>query len=133
MEIKGIWKKKTTTPISVTVNGENFSGIIDPSCASPKMTISLSGLMTLDVIITNSRQVGNPVLLWENNDYSNSAIMQQVQRFGDWESLSVSQNDSGNTYHFVVEELDGGLLIVGTVELVDVEVLAQAMGVQASR
>lgn len=126
MEIKGIWINKTPEPISVTVNGECYSGIIATSGHSPLMVMPLTGLNTLNVNITNRCEISSPVLLWLNDQVENPTIMQQTLRFGSWESLPVVATLVPTFYRFIIEEVDGGLLIVGTVELVDNEILAQA-------
>ncbi len=124
MEIKGIWLNNTTETISVTVNGELYTGIIDAGRHSRLMPMPLTGLLTLRVDITNSTDLSSVVLLWQNEDLTHPTIMQQAERFGPWNPVAVDASVALGIYRFIIEESDGGLLIVGTVELVENAVLA---------
>ena len=124
MEIKGIWHNCTTYTIDVTVNGEYYTGSIDAGGNSPIMAMSLTDLLTLRVNITNGTDLSSLVLLWQTLDLAHPSLLQQTARFGAWNPLPVVNRKPIGIYRFKVEQADGGLLIVGTVELVEGEVYA---------
>lgn len=124
MEIKGIWLNSTTESITVTVNGENYSGIIDAGGHSPIMSMTFTSLMALSVNIATRTDLNSIVLLWQTQDLAHPEILQQAERFGSWSPVAVDRSMAFGIYRFIIEESDGGLLIVGTVELVENGVFA---------
>jgi hypothetical protein len=69
------------------------------------------------VLIVNTDVTSNPYLLWEDPSADQIIILQQVARRNPWEEVKV-KHQGLPLYKFHVIENDG-LLIVGTVELIE--------------
>ena len=113
----GAWHNETSSNITVTVVGQHGPISIGSNASSEPMTMQLSGLLTLDAVIANTDVSSNPVLLWEDPSADQIIILQQVARRTPWEEVKV-KHQGLPFYKFRVIE-NAGLLIVGTVELID--------------
>jgi hypothetical protein len=113
----GTWYNETSSSITVTVVGQHGSITIGSNASSEPMPMQLSGWLSLDVLIANTDVTSNPILLWEDPTADQIVILQQALRFGAWEEVKV-KHQGLPYYKFHVIETDG-LLIVGTVELIE--------------
>jgi hypothetical protein len=123
MEINGFWLNDTLSPLAVTVNNAQYTGIIPPGRSSEPMRMQLDEMMMLNVLITNETLACNPRLLWLGEGLESVQILQQARRNMGWENVHV-ESPILPIYIFHLAMTADGLLIVGTVELVEEGVLA---------
>jgi hypothetical protein len=113
----GAWRNETSTSITVTVDGQSDPITVGSNSTSLPMILQLSGWLTLDVVLANSDGSSNPILLWEDPNAEQIVILQQVARHDPWVAVKVKhQGLPFYMFHLIEED---GLLIVGTVELID--------------
>lgn len=116
--ISGMWRNDTSKTVTISWNGQPPIAPIAPGSYSGLHVIRLTDLMMLEHTIVQGDLVSYPILLWEGRDVTVMKLFQQNARFENWYDIDLF---ASGIHHYVFQLIDDtdGLVIVGTVELVE--------------
>lgn len=123
--IKGRFDNDTDITLNLTVQSNTLPPLV-PGGTSEWVIIKLSGLMAMEMNIhdNDGNNLSNPTLMWQGTTGQNPAIFQQANRFFEWEPVTVDEGTHSG-YHFNLTMNGDSLVIIGTVELVEEDLVKE--------
>ncbi|MFN8393095.1 MAG: hypothetical protein U0176_00310 [Bacteroidia bacterium] len=125
--ILGRFKNNTGMPLTVTVQSCTELHL-QPEETSRMFPIILDRLMAMNLNIKDAdgNDLSDPILIWESTSGEVRHIFQQVNRHWAWEQVEVIAAQLEG-YHFNLETDGGTLVIIGTVELVEEDLVREGV------